>query len=219
VSSTVSTEKNPHDGPRTSTLGQLLYSNPQGPRPSEEEWRSLISAIGSGDQRALQNLFQRAHRIAFTLTLRIVNSRESAEELTVDTFHEVWRRASGYDPAQGTVIGWVMSIARSKAIDRLRFEQRRKRVKPHPESPEMPAASPESGMADLVESKQQRSRLREVLNVLTEGERQAVELAFFGEHTYAEVSERANLPLGTVKTRIRTGLMKLRRALAEEGSQ
>jgi RNA polymerase sigma-70 factor (ECF subfamily) len=174
-----------------------------------------VAAIGSGDQRALHELFQRAHRIVFTLVLRIVNSPESAEELTVDTFHEAWRRAPGYDPEAGTVIGWLMNLARSRAIDRLRFEQRRKRVDPHPGAP---AEAPHEEVPELIDLREQGRRLRAVLEVLTAGERQVIEIAFFGEHTYAEVAERLSLPLGTVKTRIRSGLTKLRQALAEGGS-
>jgi RNA polymerase sigma-70 factor (ECF subfamily) len=215
VSSTVPTEKTPHDAP-DSSLGHLLYSKFVGPRPAEADWAALVAAIGSGDQRALQSLFQRTHRIVFTLVLRIVNSRETAEELTVDTFHEVWRRASGYEPAGGTVIGWIMNLARSRAIDRLRFEQRKKRVDPHPHGPN---ETPQASVAEVVELKDQERRLRGVLHVLSTGERQAVELAFFGEHTYAEVADRLELPLGTAKTRIRSGLAKLRRALVEEGSR
>jgi RNA polymerase sigma-70 factor (ECF subfamily) len=206
---------NPHDA-ASPILGDVLYANPHGPRPPEADWTSLVTAIASGDQRALQTLFERTHRIVFTLVLRIVNSRESAEELTVDTFHEVWKRAAGYDAEDGSVIGWIMNLARSRAIDRLRFEQRKKRVDPHPEAP---GTLPQAGVAEAVELKEQGRRLRSVLSILTDGERQVVELAFFGEHTYAEVAERLCLPLGTVKTRIRSGLMKLREALAEEGSR
>ena len=71
---------------------------------------------------------KRTHRIVFTLMVRITNNRETAEELTLDVFHDVWRRASTYDPAGGSVVGWIMNQARSRAIDRLRFEQRKKRV-------------------------------------------------------------------------------------------
>ena len=85
-------------------------------------------SIAAGDQLALHALYERTHRIVFTLIVRITNNRETAEELTLDVFHDVWRRASSYDPAGGSVVGWIMNQARSRAIDRLRFEQRKKRV-------------------------------------------------------------------------------------------
>lgn len=213
MSSTVDAKKNPPDV-QPSSLGGILYSQVRGPRPSEAEWAALVGGIASGDQRALRALFQRAHRIVFTLVLRIVNSPESAEELTVDTFHEVWRRAGGYDAAEGSVIAWIMNIARSRAIDRVRFEQRKKRIDPRPDAPqEMPEDSP----PEIIELKEQDRQLHNVLGVLTPEEQQVIKLAFFGENTYAEVAERLSLPLGTVKTRIRSGLTKLRLALAEEG--
>src|SRR5919205_4036198 len=90
--------------------------------------------MAAGDQLALHALYERTHRVVFTLVMRITANRESAEELTLDVFHDVWRRASRYDAANGTVLGWIMNQARSRAIDRLRFDQRKKRVNPYPES-------------------------------------------------------------------------------------
>ena len=84
--------------------------------------------MAAGDPLALHALYERTHRIVFTLIVRITHNRETAEELTVDVFHDAWRRAASYDPAGGSVVGWIMNQARSRAIDRLRFEQRKKRV-------------------------------------------------------------------------------------------
>jgi len=174
-----------------------------------------VRAVASGDEVALHGLFQRTHRIVFTLIVRIIGNRESAEELTVDVFHDVWRRASGYDAANGTVLGWIMNQARSRAIDRLRYEGRKKRVDPHASEP--PMASEEPDARDILELKQQSAAVRMALALLTTDERQAIETAFFSELTYAEVASRLNLPLGTVKTRIRSGLHKLRQALIARG--
>src|ERR1041384_3000172 len=109
-----------------STLGDVLYATVKSPA-SEQEWVALVQSIAAGDQLALHALYERAHRIVFTLLMRLTANREAAEELTVDVFHDVWRRASGYDTANGSVIGWIMNQARSRAIDRLRFESRKKR--------------------------------------------------------------------------------------------
>jgi RNA polymerase sigma-70 factor, ECF subfamily len=130
-------------------------------------------------------------------------------------FHDIWRRASGYQEAGGTVLGWIMNQARSRAIDRLRFEQRKKRVPP--EIGERSTATGAPHPDDLIASKQQSQALRSALGVLTPDERQAIESAFFAEMTYAEVAMRLNQPLGTIKTRIRSGLHKLREALTEGG--
>jgi len=158
-------------------------------------------------------LFERTHRLVFTLIVRITNNRETAEELTLDVFHDVWRRASTYDPAGGSVVGWIMNQARSRAIDRLRFEGRKKRVDSPGNGATAEAANddPEGAFA----FRQQGRLLRDALTVLTPGERQAIETAFFSELTYQETAARLNQPLGTVKTRIRSGLAKLRQALAK----
>src|SRR5436853_7633396 len=108
------------------TLGDVLYARSKTPVP-EQDWSALVQSIAAGDQLALHALYERAHRMVFTLILRITANRETAEELTIDVFHDVWRRASHYDAANGPVPGWIMNQARSRAIDRLRFESRQKR--------------------------------------------------------------------------------------------
>src|SRR5687767_8362926 len=112
-----------HTPQRAATLGDVLYAKSKDP-VLEQEWATLVRAIAAGDQLALHALYERAHRPVFTLIMRITANRETAEELTVDVFHDVWRRASRYDPANGTVLGWIMNQARSRAIDRVRFEKR-----------------------------------------------------------------------------------------------
>jgi RNA polymerase sigma-70 factor (ECF subfamily) len=84
----------------------------------------MVEAIAKGDQRALHALYERAHRIVFTVIMRITNDRATAEELTIDVFHDVWRRAPTYDAADGTVVAWIMNQARSRALDRVRLEPR-----------------------------------------------------------------------------------------------
>ena len=117
-----------HREPAPGTLGAVLYANRERPLLLEKEWVDLVYAIAARDQSALHALYDRAHRPVFTLIMRITCSRETAEEVTLDVFHEVWRRASHYDPAGGTVLGWIMNQARSRAIDRLRFDNRKKRT-------------------------------------------------------------------------------------------
>lgn len=196
------------------TLGDLLYADRTKLRASEEDWQALVRSIAAGDQLALRALYRRTYRIVFTLAMRILDNRESAEEVTLDVFYDVWRRASGYDPAGGTVLGWIMNQARSRAIDRLRFEQRKKRVHSSGVDP-LPAATGDDSER-VVGLTEQRRALGAGLAVLTPPEREAIETAFFSDLTYSEVAKRLDQPLGTVKTRIRSGLAKLRRALAPE---
>ena len=197
------------------TLGDVLYAKSKAPVP-ERDWAKLVQSIAAGDQLALHALYDRAHRIVFTLIMRITANRETAEEVTIDVFHDVWRRASGYDAANGTVLGWIMNQARSRAIDRLRFESRKKRshggdVQP----PADVAADPR----DVLELREQGESLRAALTVLTPDERQAIETTFFGGLTHAEAAARLDQPLGTIKTRIRSGLHKLRHTLAAQAGK
>jgi len=197
--------------PATKTLGDILYADKTKSRVSEEEWLKLLRAIAGGDQGALHSLYEQTHRIVFTLIVRITMNRETAEEVTLDVFYDVWRKSSTYDPANGSVIGWIMNQARSRAIDRLRFDQRKKRVNTYPHSllPTTDIVDPQH--ASLFE--EQSRLLRDALEVLSTGERKAIETAFFSELTYAETASKLNQPLGTIKTRIRSGLGKLRDAL------
>jgi RNA polymerase sigma-70 factor (ECF subfamily) len=197
------------------TLGDVLYAKSKPPVP-EQDWAALVQSIASGDQLALHALYERAHRIVFTSIMRITANQETAEELTIDVFHDIWRRASGYDAANGTVLGWIMNQARSRAIDRLRSENRKKRshggdVQP----PAEVAADPR----DVLELREQGEALRVALAALTPDERQAIETTFFGGLTHAEAAARLNQPLGTIKTRIRSGLHKLRQKLAAEAGK
>jgi RNA polymerase sigma-70 factor (ECF subfamily) len=195
----------------SATLGDVLYPDKGKPLVPEKDWVALVRSVAAGDQLALHALYERAHRVVFTLVVRITSNRETAEEVTLDVFHDVWRRASGYDPANGTVLGWIMNQARSRAIDRLRFEGRKKRVDADPDGWLRTGEMADSH--DILELKQQGQALRAALTLLTTDERRAIEAAFFSELTHAEVAARLNQPLGTIKTRIRSGLHKLRQAL------
>jgi RNA polymerase sigma-70 factor (ECF subfamily) len=208
------------DGPHeaTATLGDLLYADRSRIIP-EHDWVRLVEATASGDQHALRALYERSHRIVFTLAMRICGNRELAEEVTLDVFHDVWRRSGEYDPKGGSVVGWIMMQARSRAIDRMRFEQRKKRVDPCRSPGEGGEPADVSAPANAVEALQRRGLLQEALASLTPEERQTVETAFFSELTYSETAARLDQPLGTVKTRVRSALAKLRKALANRGGE
>jgi len=197
----------------TRTLGDVLYVNKSEVRVSEQDWVRLVQSMAAGDELALHSLYEQTYRIVFTLIVRIINNRETAEEVTLDVFHDMWRRASTYDPADGPVVGWILNQARSRAIDRFRFEHRKKRVNSYVDNPLPTTAGNDPQQASQLE--EQSRVLRNALEVLTPEERRVIETAFFSELTYHEVATRLNQPLGTVKTRIRSGLGKLRQALAE----
>ena len=203
----------PESKPRT--LGDVLYAG-GAPPVSEQEWVGLVRAMADGDQLALHALFRQTHRVVFTLIVRITNDRQTAEELTLDVFHDAWRRAPTYDPAGGSVLGWIMNQARSRAIDRLRHEQRKKRVDSHADHSPVPTAAADPH--EILDIREQGRLLQQALQVLTPDERQAIETAYFSEMTYGEAAAALKQPLGTVKTRIRSGFVKLREALGGAGA-
>src|SRR5690349_8321510 len=194
------------------TLGDVLYTKCKATVP-EQDWAGLVQSIAAGDQLALHALYEMAHRLVFTLIMRITPNRETAEEVTIDVFHDIWRRASGYDAANGTVLGWIMNQARSRAIDRLRFESRKKR---RHDGDVQPLAEVAPDPDDVLEQREQGESLCAALETLTPDERQAIEMTFCAGLTHVEAAARLNQPLGTIKTRIRSGLHKLRRTLTAE---
>lgn len=194
------------------TLGDVLYAKSKS-LVTEQDWVALVQSIAAGDQLALHALYERSHRVVFTLFMRITANRETAEELTIDVFYDVWRRAPCYDAENGTVLGWIMNQARSRAIDRLRFNNRKKRN----HNGDIPAAEVAADPSDVMESREQTELLRAALEALTPNERQAIETTFFAGLTHAEAAARLNQPLGTVKTRIRSGLQKLRDTMNVQG--
>jgi RNA polymerase sigma-70 factor (ECF subfamily) len=198
--------------PAAKTLGDLLYADKTKIRVTEDDWLDIVRSIAAGNQVALHSLFEQTNRLVFTLILRITNSRETAEEVTLDVYHDVWRRASAYSPADGSVVGWIMNLARSKAIDRLRFEHRKKRVNIYADDPLR--RTPERDPQQACQFEEESQMLHVALEMLTLEERQVIEVAFFAGMTYQETAEKLNQPLGTVKTRIRAALSKLRQALA-----
>lgn len=206
-----STESNAE--PIPGTLGAVLYQGRTAAPPSEADWTRLVQSVGTGDELALHALYDRSHRLVFTLIMRITHNRQSAEELTLDVFHDIWRHATSYEPANGTVLGWILNRARSRALDRLRFDGRQKRTLPEGDTGSLWAAPPEE---DAIVVEQRAERLRKALTSLSPDEQAAIETAFFGELTYSEVAARLSQPLGTIKTRIRSGLAKLRSALSRE---
>lgn len=206
-------QKRPQPSPQT--LGDVIYARIR-PRAPEQDWVALVHAIAAGDQLALHALYERAHRVVFTLILRIIANRETAEELTIDVFCDVWRSASRYDAANGSVVAWIMNLARSRAVGRFRFDNRKKRSGGG-ELPPPAAATDDSD--DALALRAQSQSLRAALATLAPAEREAIEATFFGGRTHAEAAVLLGQPPGTIKTRIRSGLHKLRQAFAAESAK
>jgi DNA-directed RNA polymerase specialized sigma24 family protein len=166
------------------TLGAVLYPDRSKAHESERDWVGLLRAVARGDHAALDALYDRTHRPVFTVIMRLRPERETAEALTLDVFVDVWRRALAYDPAQGTVLAWIMNLARARAT-----------------------------AGDVAHARQSGDALRAAVGALRPDERYEIEAAYFAALTRAEALAESGQPLGRVKSRIRSGLQKLRAAI------
>lgn len=199
------------EAPSTDSTARGARSEPQ---PPDSE---LVAAIGAGEVGALEQLYDRYSALVFSVAVRVLADRQLAEDVVQEVFLRVWRRPSAYDPGRGRFISWLMSVTRNRAIDEQRRRSRRMRSE---ESDERPAHEMPSG--DRLDDPQaaalygeERRAVREALTRLPPEQRYAIELAYFGGLTQVEIAERTGDPLGTVKTRIRLGMRKLRDSLSE----
>jgi RNA polymerase sigma-70 factor (ECF subfamily) len=179
----------------------------------DQDLVSLVESVAAGDQSALAALYDATNRFIYSLILRVLGDMGSAEEVLIDVYTQLWRQAASYDANRGAPLAWMATIARSRAIDRLRSswqDQHRKESLDVLGDAPANAASPEESAAA---SERQRF-VREALNLLTPEQRRVIELAYYSGLSHSEIAEKLNQPLGTVKTRTRLGMMKLREALA-----
>ena len=173
----------------------------------------LIHAIARGDESALAALYDRYNSILLGLLLRILHSRVEAEDVLQEVFLQIWQRAANFDETRGRAFTWMVTLARSRAIDRLRSLQSRQRA----DDTALRDAPPETtgDASDDVYHAEQREIVRTALAEIPEEQRRTLLLAYFEGLTQSEIAERLNQPLGTVKTRMRSGMNKLRDLLGE----
>lgn len=193
----------------------------QGPRPlpSGEPWSDvdLVRAMAHGDERAATLLYDRTSAVLYGLALRVTGQQADAEEVVLDAFAQAWRDAARFDPARASVIAWLTMMVRSRALDLIRGRQRRARVTESAgqEPGDAVAMSQPPLEVDVaIEHAERAHAVTSALDTLPTPQREAIELAFFEGLTHPEVADRLREPLGTVKTRIRLGMQKLRDALA-----
>ena len=188
----------------------------QTPLMYEQEWAGLLARIAAGDQSALAEFYDASSAKVFGLAMKILADRTAAEEVTMDVYTQVWRRASSYDAERGTPGSWLMTLAKTRAIDRFRSSYlERGRQVPLDHAAEVPGdrATPEQYSAGL-----ERQRLvQEAMASLSAEQRQAIALAYYWGLSQSEIADRLQLPLGTVKTRMRLGMIRLREVLAPHG--
>lgn len=188
--------------------------------PGAQDDRTLMTGIAAGDATALRDLYDRYAGQVLALCLRILRDRAEAEEALGDVFWELWERADRYREGRGAPFSYLMTVARSRAIDRLR-RRRRTELAFEPQSP-MPGGAlgaseaTDQGPYREAAASEQKTRIRRALAGLSAVERQAVELSFFDGLSHSEIARTLQEPLGTVKSRIRQGLLRLRDALADQ---
>jgi RNA polymerase sigma-70 factor (ECF subfamily) len=173
----------------------------------------LLHAIARSDEPALACLYDRYRAILFGLLVRILNSREEAEDVLQEVFLQVWRQAADFDELRGKPFTWLVTLARSRAIDRLRSLSARERVALASAADQTEAIS---NAADDASRSEQRGIVVHALKQLPEEQKTTLLLAYFEGLTQSEIATRLGAPLGTVKTRMRSGMMKLRELLADK---
>ena len=173
---------------------------------------ALLRAVATRDKEALQQLYARHSAVLFALALKILSDRAEAEDVLQEAFVQIWKTAGSFDEDRGKPMGWLIVLTRSRAIDRLRSRKTRARFAESVAkdgSQTAPAATP----ADEALASEAQRAVRSALNALPTEQRVPMEMAYFGGLTQFEVAQQLSQPLGTVKTRMRTGMMRLREQL------
>jgi RNA polymerase sigma-70 factor, ECF subfamily len=170
--------------------------------------RELVAAMANGDADALRALSARYARMLGALAYRFVKDESDAEEIAADALWQAWREAANFDPARSSVSAWLVMLGRSRAIDRFRAARARR----PPENPQ-PEPAPVADALSELETAERAKIVKQAVGELEARERELLELAYFSDLSQTEIADKVGLPLGTVKTRMRTALIKLRDAL------
>ena len=182
------------------------------PAGSPDHLEELIAQVARGDRDAFEAVYRQLAAPVYGLIRRVLRDPAQSEEVAQEVMVELWRTATRFDPKRGSVRTWALTLAHRRAVDRVRSAQaatdRELRL-----ARQAPVAGAEDDVAEVVEARLDQQRVRHCLGALTELQRESVRLAYYGGYTYREVAELLGSPLGTVKTRLRDGLIRLRDCL------
>ena len=175
------------------------------PQPSTEDDASILALVQSGNEQAMASLFDRYSKLVYSVALRVLRDPAAAEDVLQEVFMQIWRNPDSFTAARGSLGGWLAIVARNRSIDTIR------RRRPSVDIDDVPIAS-SFNLADEAERNSLMERAREVIHKLPLEQRKTLEMAFFDGLTHSEIAEMTGDPLGTVKTRIRSALLTLRKA-------
>ena len=178
---------------------------------------ALLRRVAQSDRGGFEELYDRFSGVLFSTAYRVLNNQEAAEDVLQDVFIQIWEKAPLYDPTRGKPMTWAVTLTRNKAIDRLRSTQRRSRLQDdvQRESETFEQFDDRSSF-DVVASGETSKLVREAIQKLSKDQREAIELAFFSSLTQTEIAQRLGEPLGTIKARIRRGMLKLKDVISPE---
>jgi len=210
------------DQPQPESSGGGAATRPAAVRgtrlPALSHLPELVARMAQGRQDALSTLYDDTSSMLNGLLHRILEHSEDAEEVLLDVYMKAWKNAAGYSEKRGSVQAWLITMARNTAIDRIRQRRAQPRMVEFESEQGFDVESPDASPEAQTALAQRRRRVQELLNELPPEQRQALELAFYAGLTHAELAERLGEPLGTIKSRIRMGLMRLR-ALLDDGGE
>ena len=180
---------------------------------ADETQNQLLGRVAAGDLQAMSDFYDQTATPLFSIALRILRDESEAEEVIQDVFVQIWEKASMFDPVLGSAFHWALSIARHKAIDRVRSRERRTRLADELQESGASQVPPVFAPDTAALSSEESATIRSALKSLPPEQRRAIEMAFFGGLSHPEIADALREPLGTVKARIRRGLLKLREVL------
>ena len=173
---------------------------------------ALVRRLLRRDVSAFEELYDRHSRLVYALVLRILQQATTAEEIVQDVFLQLWRNASQYDRSRGPFVPWLLTLARNRALDQLRLKSERQRRREE-QAEELPSVIAIPDFEGALDEKRRAARVREVMSSLNPQQKRAIELAYFEGLTHTEIANALNEPLGTVKSWIRNGLLRLKEGL------
>ena len=217
ASTTAPVSENPKAPSRSYVSTRAGETSESGPSPSDEE---LVAAIAGGSRQALEDLYDRYSGAVYALAVNILRDPGAAEESVQDTFFNVWRRASSYAPEKGKVTSWLFSIGHHRVIDEVRKRKRREQPLVGREVDML--NQPDGGHNDPTKHAalhMVRGEIKKAMSALRPEQREVVVLAYYGGMTHSEIASKLEQPLGTVKTRMRLALRKLRSVMGSKGRE